>query len=69
MKHVNEIKFEGDTPWVKAMNKANEYWTAFNNATTEKEKDKYFDMWLNTWSEIEREMHINNSSKGGGTWV
>ena len=24
MKHVNEIKFEGDTPWIKAFNEASD---------------------------------------------
>jgi len=61
MKHINEIKFDGNTPWVKAMNKANEYWTAYNTATSEKEKDKYFYMWSDIRFEIESGMHGNNS--------
>lgn len=60
MKHVNDIKFKGDTPWVKAMNKANEYWTAYNTATTEKEKDKFFYMWSDIRFEIESGMNGNN---------
>jgi len=69
MKHVNEIKFEGDTPWIKAMNKANEYWTKYNNAQTEKEKDEYFFKWTDMRFEIESGVHGNNSPQGGGIVV
>lgn len=61
MKHVNEIRFEGETPWVKAMNEANDYWIAYNKATTEKEKDMYFDMWSDIRCEIELGLHGNNT--------
>lgn len=61
IKHVNEIRFEGDTPWIKAMNLANEYWTAYNNADNEKDKDEYFYKWTDIRFEIESGMHGNNT--------
>lgn len=61
MKHVNEIKFEGDTPWVKAMNKANEYWIKYNNASDDKNREMYYEMWLQIRFEIESGIHGNNS--------
>lgn len=66
MIHVNEIKFEGDTPWVKAMNKANDYFTkSVDNSLTEKERQENHDLWFDLKFEIEMGVYGNNSEGGG----
>jgi len=62
MTHVNELRFDGDTPWIKAMNKANEYWTKYCDETiSEKERYDYYESWSQIRFEIESGMHGNNT--------
>lgn len=68
MIHVNEIRFEGDSPWVKAMNKANDYYTkSIDNRLTDSERQLNHDLWFDIKFNIEIGMYGNNS--GGGTWT
>ena len=53
IKHINEIKLEGETPWIKAFNEASDYWKKYCKATTEKEKDDAFEQWSQIRYEIE----------------
>jgi len=70
MKHVNEIRFEGKTPWIKAMNKANEYYVnSMDERLTEAERSLNHDLWFDTKFDIEMGVYGNNSESGGGTWV
>ena len=56
MIHVNELKFEGDSPWVKAMNRANDYWTKYCDETLpEKERHDNYEYWSQIRFEIESE--------------
>lgn len=54
MIHVNEIKFDGDTPWIKAMNLANDYWTKYcDGSLSEKERHDNYESWSQIRYEIE----------------
>lgn len=53
MKHINEIRFKGDTPWTKAMNEANDYWTKYCDESLTKE-DRHFN--FEQWSQIKYEI-------------
>lgn len=60
--HINEIKFEGDTPWIKAMNQASEYWNKYcDESLTKKEKDDAYECWSQIRYEIETGKYGNNS--------
>lgn len=54
MKHINEIRFEGDTPFEEAMNIANDYWTKFTDVRlSEKERDDAYESWAQIRYELE----------------
>lgn len=62
IKHINEIKFKGETPWIKAMNIASDYWTKFNDESlTEKERHDAYECWSQIRFEIETGCHGNNT--------
>lgn len=54
MKHINELRFEGETPFEKAMNIANDYWTKwFNETLSQKERDDAYESWMQIRYELE----------------
>ena len=54
MKHINEVRFKGDSPFEKAMNIANDYWTKFSDETLpEKERDDAYESWAQIRYELE----------------
>ncbi len=62
MIHVNELKFEGETPWVEAMNRANYYYERYCDDTmTEAERENAYESWCQIRYEIESGVHGNNS--------
>lgn len=62
MKHVNELKFEGDTPWIKAFNEASDCWSKYcDESLTEKERHNNYYLWSQIRYELESGRHGNNS--------
>lgn len=62
MKHVNEIKFKGETPWIKAMNKASDYYIkSMDDSLTEDERNKNHNLWFDLKFDIEMGVYGNNS--------
>ena len=62
IKHVNELEFEGDTPWVKAMNLASDYFVKMTDENLSKEeKENAYESWCQIRYEIESGVHGNNS--------
>lgn len=62
MKHVNEIKFEGNTPWEKAMNEASHYYIkSIDDSLTKEERDRNHNMWFDLKFAIELGLYGNNS--------
>lgn len=58
MIHVNEIKFEGDSPWVKQFNYCSDLWAkATDKNSSEEERDKYFRKWETARFELETGVH------------
>lgn len=62
MIHVNELRFEGETPWVKAMNQANDYYMkSVDDQITEAERQLNHDLWFDIKFNIEMGVYGNNS--------
>lgn len=62
MIHVNELTFKGDTPWVKVMNLASDYYTKMcDESLSEKERNNAYESYLQIRYEIESGVHGNNS--------
>lgn len=62
LKHVNEIRFEGATPWIKAMNQANEYYMkSIDISLTEEERNKNHNLWFDIRYAIENGVYGNNT--------
>jgi hypothetical protein len=62
LKHVNEIKFEGDTPWVKAFNEASDHWLKYcDGSLTKEERHFNFEQWSIIRYELESGRYGNNS--------
>lgn len=54
MIHINELRFEGESPWVIAMNLANDYWNKYQNTNlSEKERNDNYESWMQIRYEIE----------------
>ena len=60
MTHINELKFEGGTPWIKAMNLASNYYAIWKNSTDKKEAGDAYESWCQIRYEIESGVHGNN---------
>ena len=61
MKHVNELRFEGDSPWVKAMNEANDYWTKYcDDSLSDEEREDNYESWHQIRYEIETGRYGNS---------
>jgi len=62
IKHINEVTFKGDSPWVKAMNKASEHWKNYCDDTlSDEEQKKAFLQWQDIRFQIETGCFGNNS--------
>jgi len=62
MMHVNELTFEGETPWIKAMNESNYYWTKYcDESLSKEEQHKNFTLWQDIRMDIEMGLYGNNS--------
>ncbi len=62
MTHINEITFEGDTPWVKAMNLAHKYYEkGCDENLSEKERQDARESWYQIRYEIESGCYGNNT--------
>lgn len=62
MKHVNELRFEGDTPWIKAFNEASDHFTKYMDDTLSTE-DRHFhyEQWGLIRYELESGRYGNNT--------
>ena len=46
MIHLNEIKFEGETPWIKQFNLCSDYWQKYTGQSlSEQERQEAGEMW------------------------
>lgn len=62
MIHINELTFKGDTPWVKAMNLASDYYIkSYDENFSRKERDDAYESWCQIRYEIESGVHGNNT--------
>ena len=62
MIHVNELKFSGETPWVKAMNLASDYFVKMNDESlSKKDRENAYESWCQIRFEIESGVYGNNS--------
>jgi len=59
--HVNEIKFEGETPWIKQFNLCSDYWQKYTDESlSEDEREVYGRKWQNARYELESGAHNDN---------
>lgn len=62
MKYINEIKFEGDNPWVKAMNECNTYYmNSIDETLSKEEQERNHNLWFDLKFNIELGVYGNNS--------
>jgi len=58
IKHVNEITFEGETPWIKQFNLCSEYYQKSTDETLSvEEREKFKGKWMTARWELETGAH------------